>query len=124
MLAGTKTMTVLPVRDAERAKRFYTEKLGLRAGRTGVDGAPVVETEGAAIELMPWPNAAPSKHTVLSFEVPDVEREVMELEKKGVKFEDYDSPNLKTVKHIVTMGSEKAAWFEDPEGNILCVHKS
>jgi hypothetical protein len=38
-------------------------------------------------------------------------------------FEDYDLPGLKTERHIATMGNEKAAWFKDPEGNILCLHQ-
>jgi len=44
-------------------------------------------------------------------------------EARGVAFADYDFPGLKTVGHIATLASEKAAWFLDPEGNILCVHQ-
>lgn len=48
---------------------------------------------------------------------------VAELQARGVRFEDYDMPDLKTVDHIATMGSSKAAWFTDTEGNILCLHE-
>jgi hypothetical protein len=40
-----------------------------------------------------------------------------------VVFEDYDLPDLKTVNHICVLGSEKAAWFKDTEGNFLCLHQ-
>jgi len=52
------------------------------------------------------------------------EREIKELKQRGVVFEDYDLPGFKTVNHVCVVGSDKAAWFKDPEGNILCVHET
>ena len=50
--------------------------------------------------------------------------ELMEfLEQRGVVFDDYDLPDLKTVDHVCVMGAEKAAWFKDPDGNVLCLHQ-
>jgi hypothetical protein len=60
----------------------------------------------------------------MSFEVTDVVQEVRELEQRGVGFEDYDLPDLKTVDHVCVLGSDKAAWFKDPDGNVLCVHET
>jgi hypothetical protein len=48
---------------------------------------------------------------------------VSSLAARGVVFDDYDLPGLKTVDHVCVLGSEKAAWFRDPEGNILCLHE-
>ena len=48
---------------------------------------------------------------------------IAELEGRGVVFADYDLPGFKTVEHVCVLGSEKAAWFSDPEGNILCLHE-
>ena len=48
---------------------------------------------------------------------------IRRLETRGVVFADYDLPGLKTVDHVCVLGSEKAAWFNDPEGNILCLHE-
>ena len=45
------------------------------------------------------------------------------MERAGVVFEDYDFPGLKTVNHVCVLGSEKAAWFQDTEGNLLCIHQ-
>lgn len=60
---------------------------------------------------------------MLSFEVPDISAEVNELSDRGVEFADYDLPDLKTVDHVAELGGEKAAWFADTEGNILCIHQ-
>ena len=78
---------------------------------------------GDAIGLLPAEVGAQSGHTVLSFEVTDIEAEISDLEGRGVAFADYDTPDPKTVGHIADMGRERAAWFADSEGNILCVHQ-
>nr|WP_308197257.1 hypothetical protein [Arthrobacter humicola] len=65
-----------------------------------------------------------SEHTTLSFEVSEIERTVQEMEAKGVMFQDYDRPDLKTENHICTTDSEKCAWFMDSEHNVLCVHEN
>lgn len=38
-------------------------------------------------------------------------------------FSDYDLPDLTTVDHVCVLGSRKAAWFNDPDGNVLCLHE-
>ena len=59
----------------------------------------------------------------MSFEVPDARAAIDDLTARGVTFEDYDFPGLKTVNKVCILGSEKAAWFKDTEGNILCIHE-
>ena len=44
-----------------------------------------------------------------------------ELRAKGVKFEEYDLPNLKTVNGLFSMDGYRAAWFKDSEGNIVAI---
>jgi predicted enzyme related to lactoylglutathione lyase len=124
MLTKTMITTMLPVADAERATRFYADTLGLQLRTTAPDGSRIFDAgNGDAIGLMPAAEGAQSKHTVLSFEVSDLVGEIRDLETRGVRFEDYDLPGLKTVDHIAEMGNEKAAWFCDTEGNILCLHE-
>jgi predicted enzyme related to lactoylglutathione lyase len=124
MLTKTMITTMLPVSDLDRATRFYTEKLGLHQRAATPDGGRILDAgNGDAIGLMPAEVGAQSKHTVLSFEVMDLSREIQDLESHGVRFEDYDLPGLKTVDHIADMGGERAAWFCDTEGNILCLHE-
>jgi catechol 2,3-dioxygenase-like lactoylglutathione lyase family enzyme len=124
MLANSMITTMLPVRDADRAGRFYADTLGLHLRETGPDGTLIFDAgRGDAIGLRPLPDAQPSDNTALSFEVADIVREVAELESRGVCFQDFDSGDLKTENHVATMGNEKAAWFADSEGNVLCIHQ-
>ncbi|MFC0458819.1 VOC family protein [Arthrobacter liuii] len=117
--------TILPVDDAARARSFYTEKLGLpHRGKTD-DGSELLGTDGGPmLQLMPVSDGRHSEHTALSFEVADIEATVRDMEARGVTFQDYDLPTLKTENHICTTGSEKCAWFMDTEHNILCVHQN
>jgi predicted enzyme related to lactoylglutathione lyase len=124
MLTKAMTTTMLPVSDMDRAARFYGDTLGLHQKATGADGSRIFDAgNGDAIGLLPAESGAQSGHTVLSFEVSDLAGEIRELEGRGVRFADYDLPDLKTVDHIAEMGNEKAAWFSDPEGNVLCIHE-
>jgi hypothetical protein len=66
--------------------------------------------------------AGHAQHTLASWEVDDIASVVDELEARGVVFEKYDLPGLKTDEQgIADLGSTKAAWFKDPDGNILNV---
>lgn len=117
--------TILPVDDAARARSFYTEKLGLpHRGKTD-DGSELLGADGGPmLQLMPVSDGRHSEHTALSFEVTDIEDTVRDLEARGVMFQDYDLPTLKTENHVCTTESEKSAWFMDTEHNILCVHQN
>ncbi|MDR6414974.1 VOC family protein [Pseudarthrobacter sulfonivorans] len=124
-LAMTTARTILPVDDAARAHNFYTEKLGLPHRGMTEDGSELLGSDGGPmLQLKPVSDGKHSEHTALSFEVRDIERIVQDMEAKGVRFQDYDLPNLKTENHICTTDSEKCAWFMDTEHNILCVHET
>lgn len=114
---------LLPVKDLARARRFYEEQLRLAPVGQKPDGKFVYRCGGAEIALFPKPEGTKAEHTALSFKVPDIRAAIRELENRGVTFADYDYPGLKTVEHVCVLGSEKAAWFQDPEGNILCLHE-
>ena len=127
MLANSPVMPTIPVVDLNRAKRFYEIALGLKPAPINNDNIPDTATfecgNGTHIELY---QRAPSKadHTVATFEVSDTEEEVNALRGKGVIFEEYDMPEIKTQNGIATHGPHKAAWFKDSEGNILCIHQT
>ena len=76
---------------------------------------------GAQIALITKPEGTKAEHTALSFEVTGIEQVIAKLKAHGVVFEDYDFPNLKTVDHVCVLGSDKAAWFKDSEGNIMAL---
>jgi catechol 2,3-dioxygenase-like lactoylglutathione lyase family enzyme len=123
-LATSTIATMLPVTDTDRAKEFYADRLGLP-----FEGAnPMGELQfrlagGTLLVLLPREPGSQSESTAMSWMVDDVAKEMAELEARGVTFEDYDLPGLKTVNHIAEMGAERAAWFLDPDGNVLCVHQ-
>ena len=120
----TSQVTVLlPVKDMSRARHFYEEQLELEPVGLKPDGKFVYRCGGAEIALFPKPEGTKAEHTALSFRVDDIGAAVRDLESRGVAFADYDLPGLKTVEHVCVLGSEKAAWFQDPEGNILCLHE-
>lgn len=123
MLNRAKVTTILPVIDLERAREFYVSKLGIEAGGLAPDGKFVLRANGTELALMPKPGGTKAEHTALSFKVDDVAAEIRALKARGVRFHDYDLPGFKTVDHIAVLGSEKAAWFSDTEGNILCLHQ-
>ncbi|WAH95847.1 VOC family protein [Arthrobacter sp. MMS18-M83] len=124
-LALRTATTVLPVDDVARARSFYAEKLGLPHRGMTWDGNDLFGIGGGPLlQLNPIKDGIHSSHTVLSFEVSDIERTVEEMEASGVEFQDYDLPDLKTEHHICTTSADRCAWFMDTENNILCVHES
>lgn len=125
MLEKSPMTTILPVMDMARARAFYETKLGLQPDGLRPDGKFVYRVgDGGLLALFQRGAATRADHTAVSFEVPDVAAAVRTLEERGVRFNDYDLPGLKTVEHVCVLGSEKAAWFNDPEGNILCIHQN
>jgi predicted enzyme related to lactoylglutathione lyase len=114
---------LLPVKDIDRARRFYETQLALPAGVERPDGKVVYRCGGTDIALFPRDGGTKAEHTAVSFRVDDISAAIAALQARGVVFENYDMPALKTVEHICVLGSEKAAWFTDPEGNILCLHE-
>ena len=123
MLANATATSMLPVVEMARARRFYEETLGLPAGRAHPSGAMHYQAGGTRFALSPRPAPTKADHTALSFEVTDLAGEMKALRARGVRFEEYDLPGLKTVEGVCVLGAERAAWFRDPEGNILCLHQ-
>jgi catechol 2,3-dioxygenase-like lactoylglutathione lyase family enzyme len=117
--------TILPVRDMARARRFYEECLGLEQVGAQIDGKFVYRCgNGALLALFPKADGTPAGHTAASFEVRDIGAAIAALETRGVRFNDYDLPGFRTTNHVCVLGMEKAAWFDDPDRNILCIHEA
>lgn len=123
MLNSAPVTTMLPVADMARARAFYVGRLGLVPGGFKPDGKFVYSVGGATLALFPKPGGTKADHTAISFKVDDIAASIAALKKAGVVFEDYDFPDFKTVDHVCVLGSEKAAWFKDTEGNYLCIHE-
>ncbi|HSW90255.1 MAG TPA: VOC family protein [Patescibacteria group bacterium] len=124
MLSSVPVIAVLPATDLERAKMFYTQKLGLMIDDTMSDANGFVAKAGMGTALMVYKRPEPTKaeHTVAGFKVDNLEQEVADLKTKGVVFEQYSLPGLVTDSNgIAIMGNTKNAWFKDSEGNIIAV---
>ena len=123
MLANSMVAPTLPAVDIKRARRFYEDKLGLKVAVEDPSPGIMLQCGKGTMMYVYQRAATKADHTVAGFMVDDIEAEVRELKRKGVKFEEYDMPSmgLKTVNSIATMGKMKSAWFKDTEGNILAV---
>jgi predicted enzyme related to lactoylglutathione lyase len=121
MLQNSPLYAYIPVKDVGRARRFYEGKLGFTAKEEVAGGVVYEFAKGTACFLYPTPNAGTSKASQAFWQVDDIQHEVEELKKRGVKFEEYNLPGMRTDNGIFTGGGAKAAWFKDSEGNILAI---
>ena len=121
MLQKSPMYAYIPAKDVARARKFYEEKLGFTPKHEIAGGVVYECGDRTACFLYPTPNAGTSKASQAFWQVEDVEREVAELKARGVKFEEYDTPGMKTKDGIATAGGAKAAWFKDTEGNIMAL---
>jgi predicted enzyme related to lactoylglutathione lyase len=124
MLQNTPMYAYLPAKDVSRARKFYEQQLGFRPKAEEAGGVAYEFGEHTGCFLYPTPNAGTSKASQAFWKVDDIEREVADLKARGVKFEEYDLPGMKTEDGIATAGGAKAAWFKDSEGNILALIQS
>jgi catechol 2,3-dioxygenase-like lactoylglutathione lyase family enzyme len=120
MLSSAPIRAYIPVSDMARARKFYEGVLGLRALEEFAGGV-IYECGGSQVFMYPTPNAGTSKASQAFWQVEDVEAEVAELKKRGVVFEEYDLPGLRTVNSVAAGGGAKTAWFKDPEGNVMAI---
>ena len=122
MLNESKAFSGFSARDIAKEKEFYSSTLGVKV--TESDGMLTLHlADGGKVMIYPKQNHVPATFTVLNFPVPSVDRAVEELTKRGVRFETYDDPAIKTDSRGIFRGPEgpTIAWFKDPAGNILSV---
>jgi catechol 2,3-dioxygenase-like lactoylglutathione lyase family enzyme len=109
--------------DLDRSREFYKQKVGLTLSPETIPNHLLFEgADGTTLLVYGRPGPNQADHTQVRLWSADVERDVQELVARGVIFEDYDFPKLKTVDHIATTaGIGKSAWFKDPDGNTLAL---
>ena len=125
-LADCTVATRLPAKDLDRARRFYSEKLGLEPVEERPGGLRY-HCGGCHFALYESAGSASGTHTQMAWEVSDIEAFVGALRARGVVFEEYDLPGLKTANGIAEIegnypskgDGERGAWFRDSEGNLL-----
>ena len=127
MFEDIKVAARFSIQDLQRAKAFYAEKLGLEPSEERPGGLLYRCGEGE-FALFESAGAASGDHTQMGWEVEDIEATVEWLRGRGVVFDEYDSPGLRTINGIAEVAGnypskggvgEKAAWFRDSEGNLF-----
>ena len=121
MLQKARIVPYIPVADLARARRFYEEILGFTPREEYGPGVVYECGHGSSFFMYPSAGAGTSNASQAFWTVEDVAAEVADLKSRGVVFEEYDRPGLKTVNSIHTGGGARTAWFKDSEGNILAV---
>jgi catechol 2,3-dioxygenase-like lactoylglutathione lyase family enzyme len=129
MLETSDVSARIPAQNLERARAFYADKLGLTPSEERPGGLRYVCGKGA-FSLFESSGKASGAHTQLAWAVDDIEAAIAELRRRGVVFEEYDQPGLRTVDGIAEVEGnypseggvgERGAWFRDSEGNLLSI---
>jgi hypothetical protein len=116
--AGRSATAMLPAKDLARARKWYEDKLGITPKETADYGSSY-DLGGLKVYLYTSDFAGTAKHTLITFPSDELEADMKALRAKGVKFIDYDLPDLKTENGVATFGPVKNSWCHDSEGNIL-----
>ena len=123
MLANKDAMATIAVKKLETAKQFYQQKLGFSATGTEGPGVVTLRSGNSTIVVYESPFAGTNKATSATWGVgEELDSIVRTLKTAGVPFEHYDLPGLRREGDIHVAGDFKAAWFKDPDGNILHIN--
>jgi catechol 2,3-dioxygenase-like lactoylglutathione lyase family enzyme len=122
-LSGHTIGAVVAVSDLSAARRFYEEQLGLRLGEADANGASYPCADGTSLFVYLSPeNAGQNPATAAGWDVDDLDALMDELSARGVVFERYDQPGLKTDERgVFDAGAFRAAWVRDPDGNTFAI---
>lgn len=119
MFADRHATMMIPAANLDRAIGWYREKLGLEPVERMEAGAAYALAGGMRMFLYKSDYAGTARHTLVSFDAPDLGADMAALRQRGVVFIDYDLPGLKTVGGLADFGPVKNAWAKDSEGNII-----
>jgi len=124
MLGNANAIPTIAVKDLSAARQFYETVLGLELEREKPEAQLVLYKSGSGlVQVYVSATAGSNQSTYVTWEVSDIEAAVDELKSKGVSFEHYqDMPGVSLEGDIHVWPDEKAAWFKDPDGNVLCLH--
>ena len=122
-LKDSRVGVLMAVSDLERARHFYEHQLGLVPGEQEQEGVRYFCAEGTSVFVYLQPhNAGASLATLAGWTVDDLDHTMDELSSRGVHFESYDQPGIKTDERGVFDGGDfRAAWIRDPDGNTMAI---
>lgn len=126
MLTDNRISAVVVSKDLQKAQEFYEQKLGMKLSAETIPNHLIFEGKGGTTLLIytrPAGNTG-ADQTLVRFWTDNIEKDVKELDERGVVFEEYDFPNFKTVDHIAVTAIGKSAWLKDPDGNTLQIFQA
>jgi catechol 2,3-dioxygenase-like lactoylglutathione lyase family enzyme len=121
MLGDKEAIATIAVKSVDVAKKFYEGTLGLKPTPMKEQGVLGYKSGKANLIVYQSQFAGTNKATAATWAVDDLEGAVRDLKAKGVRFEQYDLPETSRQGEIHGSGRTKAAWFKDPDGNILAL---
>jgi len=107
--------------DADRAKKFYRDTLGLRLLSDELPFALVFDAHGTMLRVTIVKKVNPAGYTVLGWDVPNIAAAADSLQDAGIKFERYEGMQQDELGVWSSPGGGKVAWFKDPDGNTLSI---
>lgn len=122
MLADNAAIATIGVKEIDNAKKFYEGVLGFKPAITN-DQAGVVAYDSGGSKLFVYQSdyAGTNQATAATWVVNDVDDTVKKLKGRGVSFEHYRFPDTSLDGDVHVSGEMRAAWFKDPDGNILAI---
>lgn len=121
MFSSTKVFSSFSIKDLDKAKRFYSNTLGITVKDDPMGFIELQVTGNQPVILYPRENHEPATFTVLNFVVDDIDKAVDALMGKGITFEQYSEHNTDVKGISRESNGPQIAWFKDPAGNILSV---
>lgn len=121
MLSERPVHTTLPVSDLDQARRFYEAVLGFVPMRVLSSSVTYEAASGTRFNVFVSAGRSSGTHTQMGFRVPDIESEMDDLRDRGVTFETFDMAGFDPKTSMATTETHRAAWFRDPDGNLLGV---
>jgi catechol 2,3-dioxygenase-like lactoylglutathione lyase family enzyme len=120
-LASSDAIATIAVKDVEKARTFYESTLGFKLVEAEEGEVVTFASGDSRLFVYRSEYAGSNKATAATWIVGDVDETVAGLRKKGVTFEHYDLPGMKREGDVHVAGDMRAAWFKDPDGNILAL---
>ncbi|HWM91440.1 MAG TPA: VOC family protein [Thermoanaerobaculia bacterium] len=121
MLGDKDALVTIAVKDLKTAGKFYEETLGLKKTDAQEMGTLTYQSGSSKILVYESSYAGTNQATAATWVVGDVDGVVKALKAKGVSFERYDLPDMTHEGDVHVAGDLRAAWFKDPDGNILAL---
>jgi predicted enzyme related to lactoylglutathione lyase len=121
MLNTSDALATIAVKDTAAAAKFYEGKVGLKKLDSEMDEVLMYQSGNSKLLVYKSQFAGTNQATAATWMVDDVDGEVRALKSKGVVFEHYDFPDVTREGDVHIFGKTRAAWFKDPDGNILSI---